>query len=74
MPFILRGVTLAGIDSVYWASQTRNEAWERLVSDLDADHLQKMTKTINISQVAAEAENMLKNKTYGRIVIDTNAE
>ena len=74
MPFILRGVTLVGIDSVYCTSQTRNEAWKRLVTDLDVDHLEKMTKTINISQVAHEAENMFKNKTYGRIVIDINAE
>jgi acrylyl-CoA reductase (NADPH) len=73
MPFILRGVTLAGIDSVYCPLRNRITAWERLATDLNLDHLESMTSTISLSEVVSSAHNMLSGKTYGRIIVDVNA-
>ena len=72
MPFILRGVTLTGVDSVYCPMKYRIEAWQRLEKDLSLDSLEKMTTTISLHDVIEAAENMLKNNSYGRIVIDVN--
>ncbi|MAJ24630.1 MAG: hypothetical protein CMP36_03880 [Rickettsiales bacterium] len=72
MPFILRGVTLAGVDSVYCPMESRVKAWQRLESDLNLNDLEKMTKTISLSNVINAAEGMLNNNSYGRIVIDVN--
>ena len=73
MPFILRGVTLAGVDSVYCPIKNREKAWERLAMDLNLEHLEKMTKVLSLNDVVSSAEDMLKNKTYGRMVVDVNA-
>ena len=72
MPFILRGVTLTGVDSVYCPMKYRIEAWQRLGKDLSLDSLEKMTTTISLHDVIEASENMLKNNSYGRIVIDVN--
>lgn len=73
MPFILRGVTLVGVDSVYHSIDGRKEAWNRLASDLNFDHLEKMIKMITLSDVEKVARDMLENKTHGRIVLDVNS-
>ena len=73
MPFILRGVTLAGVDSVYCSIKNRNEAWRRLAADINIEHLEKMIKMITLNDVTNVAKNMLSNNTHGRIVIDVNA-
>ena len=73
MPFILRGVTLAGVDSVYCPIKNRNEAWRRLAVDINIEHLEKMIKMITLNDVTNVAKNMLSNNTHGRIVIDVNA-
>ena len=73
MPFILRGVTLVGVDSVYHSIEGRIEAWNRLASDLNFDHLEKMIKMITLSDVEQVARDMLENKTHGRIVLDVNS-
>ena len=73
MPFILRGITLAGVDSVYCPIKNRKEAWKRLSTDLNLEHLEKMTKVLTLNDVIKASENMLNNKTHGRIVIDVNA-
>jgi acrylyl-CoA reductase (NADPH) len=73
MPFILRGITLAGVDSVYCPIKNRQEAWKRLSTDLNLEHLEKMTKVLTLNDVLKASENMLNNKTHGRIVIDVNA-
>lgn len=72
MPFILRGVTLAGVDSVYCPLKDRNIAWERLASDLNTEHLENMITTIPLSEVIDTTHNMLSGKTYGRIIVDVN--
>ena len=73
MPFILRGVTLVGVDSVYHSIEGRTEAWKRLTDDLNFEHLEKMIKTITFRDVEQTARNMLENKTHGRIVLDVNS-
>ena len=73
MPFILRGVNLAGIDSVYCPIEKRIEAWKRLTESLDIKHLNKMTKVISLSQSLEAAKDMLEGKSFGRIVIDVNS-
>src|SRR5438270_8986216 len=50
-PFILRGVSLLGIDSVMCPSERRGKAWERLASDLDRTKLDEMTSEIDLDQV-----------------------
>ena len=73
MPFILRGVVLVGIDSVYCPIKERQLAWNRLSSDLNLKHLETITSVIPLSDVIINAEKMLKNSSLGRIVIDVNA-
>ena len=71
-PFILRGVVLAGIDSVYQPMPMRIEAWKRLASDLDRSKLDAITKTIKLSEVIASAPEILAGKVRGRLVVDVN--
>lgn len=74
-PFILRGVTLAGIDSVYRPVEDRLEAWRRLESDLDTRTLDLITREIGLSEAIAAASTMLAGAVRGRLVvaIDPNA-
>lgn len=71
-PFILRGVVLAGIDSVYQPMPMRIEAWKKLASDLDRSKLDAITKTIMLSGVIASAPEILAGKVRGRLVVDVN--
>lgn len=73
MPFILRGVTLAGIESVYCPQPRRGEAWARLASDLPLDKLDAMTEVRPLGDVPALAKAILKGQVRGRTVIDVNA-
>ena len=72
MPFILRGDTLAGVDSVYCPIKDRINAWERLASDLNMDQLNEMISTVPLSEVVDSTHNMLSGKTHGRIIVDVN--
>ena len=73
MPFILRSITLAGVDSVYCPIEERIVAWKRLAKDLNLANLDSMISTISLSEVVSSAHNMLSGKTYGRIIVDVNA-
>jgi acrylyl-CoA reductase (NADPH) len=68
-PFILRGVSLLGIDSVMCPIDLRREAWKRLESDLDRDKLQAMTSEIGLAGVIAAAPPILDGQVRGRIVV-----
>jgi acrylyl-CoA reductase (NADPH) len=68
-PFILRGVTLAGIDSVMAPKPKRIEAWARLARDLDQAKLAAMTATRPVSDVVALAPEILAGKVRGRLVL-----
>jgi len=72
LPFILRGVTLAGIDSVMAPMKIRLEAWERLARDLDKSKLAEMTTVEPLGKVPELAVAILKGQTRGRVVIDVN--
>lgn len=71
-PFILRGVTLAGIDSVYCPVADRLVAWQRLARDLDITKLEKITHQIGLGEAIATAGQLMEGKVRGRIVVDVN--
>ena len=69
-PFILRGVTLIGIDSVMAPKARRVKAWERLAQDLDREKLASMTATRPLADAIALAPDILAGKVCGRIVLE----
>jgi acrylyl-CoA reductase (NADPH) len=71
-PFILRGITLAGIDSVMCPKPRREEAWARLAKDLDLGLLDAMTQRAVLADVPKLAEEILAGKVRGRVVVDVN--
>ncbi len=72
-PFILRGVTLAGIDSVMRPGPDRVEAWTRLARDLDLATLDAMTSRATLADLPRLGAEILDGKVRGRIVVDVNA-
>jgi acrylyl-CoA reductase (NADPH) len=68
-PFILRGVSLLGIDSVQCSPKLRNEAWRRLESELDRGKLEQMVHQIGLSEVIDLAGTILDGRVRGRIVV-----
>lgn len=73
LPFILRNVTLAGIDSVNAPYAAREQAWTRLASDLDLGKLARTTQVIGLAEVPALAGQVLQGRVQGRTVVDVNA-
>ncbi|MCK9259002.1 MAG: oxidoreductase [Azoarcus sp.] len=71
-PFILRGVTLAGVDSVMCPRADRLEAWARLARDLDVSKLDLITHEIALSDAIPAASDLLDGKIRGRVVVDVN--
>lgn len=69
MPFILRGVTLAGIDSVMAPLARRQQAWDRLATDLDAAKLESMVEEVPLARAAEKAADLISGKVRGRIVV-----
>ncbi len=69
-PFILRGVTLYGIDSVMAPIHLRLQAWQRLALDLNMTKLEAMTREIGLSQAIKVAAELLQGKVRGRVVVD----
>jgi acrylyl-CoA reductase (NADPH) len=72
-PFILRGVTLAGIDSVMRPKPDRVEAWGRLARDLDLAKLDTMTRRAGLSDLPRLGAEIVEGKVRGRVVVDVNA-
>ena len=70
-PFILRGVSLLGIDSVMAPKPLRVEAYDRLARDLDKGKLAAMTETIALDDVIAKAGDIIEGKVRGRLVVET---
>jgi acrylyl-CoA reductase (NADPH) len=68
-PFILRGVTLAGVDSVMAPRPARVEAWERLARDLDTAKLDAITDTRPLADAPALAPQILAGQIRGRVVL-----
>lgn len=73
-PFILRGVTLAGVDSVMCPRPDRLEAWQRLGRDLDPALLDELTTEIGFDEVIPTAARILEGKVRGRVVVPVNPE
>ncbi|MBY0612293.1 MAG: oxidoreductase [Beijerinckiaceae bacterium] len=69
-PFILRGVSLFGIDSVMCPKVRRLEAWRRLAQDLDLEKLAAMTSTIKLDDVIATGSEILAGNVRGRVVVE----
>jgi acrylyl-CoA reductase (NADPH) len=69
-PFILRGVSLLGINSVTLPKPLREEAWARLVRDLDRGKLRAMTTTIGFDRIRETAERIVDGKVRGRVVVE----
>ena len=72
-PFILRGVTLAGVDSVMAPYVRRAKAWERLARELPPEVLAANTETIALADAPAVAARLLAGQVRGRVVVDVNA-
>lgn len=72
-PFILRGVVLAGIDSVYQPLAVRESAWQRLATDLDRAKLDAITQEIGLDSAITAAADLLAGKVKGRLVVNVGA-
>ena len=71
-PFILRGVTLVGVDSVMAPREERLLAWQRLAQELDLNKLAALSREIGLSEVIATAEQLLAGQVRGRVIVDVN--
>jgi len=71
-PFILRGVTLRGIDSVYAPLERRQQAWDQLANDMDSDVLDNVAQVIGLSEAIPKANDMMEGKIRGRVIVDVN--
>ena len=71
-PFILRGVSLLGIDSVMAPKQRRITAWERLARDLNAGALDSIAQEVALGEAIASAGELMDGKVRGRVVVDVN--
>lgn len=72
-PFILRGVTLAGIDSVMAPQADRLQAWQRLARDLDVAVLEQLMREIALEDALAVAPELLAGQVRGRVVVRVGA-
>ena len=72
-PFILRGITLAGIDSVMRPLADREQAWERLATLLSDDDFSAITTEVNLEGAVQAAHDLMAGTVRGRVVVDVNA-
>ena len=73
IPFLLRGITLTGIDSVACPFEKRLAAWQRIATDLPMEKLEKMIHEAALSDVPTLAQDILKGALTGRVIIDVKA-
>ena len=72
MPFILRGITLYGINSIFVPNDIRAKAWQLIAQHVDRAKLEQMTIEIGLSEAIAYAPSVLDGKVRGRTVVDVN--
>ncbi|WCN08701.1 MDR family oxidoreductase [Marinomonas mediterranea] len=72
-PFILRGVKLAGVDSVMCPYEKRLEAWTRLATDLDLELLESLTTDIQLEDAIEKSKALLAGEIRGRLVVKTSS-
>jgi acrylyl-CoA reductase (NADPH) len=70
MPFILRGVTLKGVDSVMAPRALREQAWARLAQDLDMDKLDAMSQPVTMDALSELGQQILAGQVRGRVIVD----
>jgi acrylyl-CoA reductase (NADPH) len=70
MPFILRNVSLRGVDSVMCPVERRKTAWGRLVRDLPAGALGEIGQTIGLEELPDAAEKIIAGQVRGRVIVD----
>ncbi|HEY8049868.1 MAG TPA: oxidoreductase, partial [Ramlibacter sp.] len=68
-PFILRGVSLLGVDSGYMGSPTREKVWARLAGDLKPAALASLTRTVPFADIAAVFDDFVAGRAKGRTVV-----
>ena len=73
IPFLLRGVSLLGIDSVMCPRERRQKAWARLARDLPMDQLESMIVPAKLGDLPRLGPEILAGKVRGRVVVDVNA-
>ncbi|SKS04854.1 zinc-containing alcohol dehydrogenase superfamily protein [Mycobacteroides abscessus subsp. abscessus] len=71
-PFILRGVSLLGINSVTQPHAKRVTAWGRLSRDLDTGHLGEISHEIGLTDAISTSTDLLEGRVRGRIIVDVN--
>ncbi|QGG97054.1 acryloyl-CoA reductase [Actinomarinicola tropica] len=69
-PFILRGVTLVGVESVVTPHDRRVAAWDRLATDIDRDLLETMVTEVGLGELPDVTARILEGKVRGRVVVD----
>lgn len=69
-PFILRGVTLSGIDAVLASTERRLDAWKTLANHIDPEYLKNIGHTISLAECFDAAEKLMKGQVTGRFVVD----
>ena len=72
IPFLLRGVSILGIDSVACPTAERTQAWSRLARDLPAARLDAMIQTAGLGDLLRLGPDILAGKVRGRVVVDVN--
>jgi acrylyl-CoA reductase (NADPH) len=72
-PFILRGTSIVGIESVYASSRDRSAAWWLLDEALDLDRLDAVTQTIGLAEAPSASQRILAGEVNGRLVVDVNS-
>jgi putative YhdH/YhfP family quinone oxidoreductase len=72
-PFILRGVSLLGVDSVNCAMPQRRKVWDRLATDMRPQHLAQLTRTIPFGDLPKAFEDFIQARVRGRVVVDMAA-
>jgi putative YhdH/YhfP family quinone oxidoreductase len=72
-PFILRGVSLLGVDSVNCPMDARRRVWERLAGDMRPKHLAAMTRTIAFDDLPKAFDDFIASRVKGRVVVDMSA-
>ena len=70
IPFLLRGVSLLGIDSVMCPSDLRQKVWRRIASELPQAQLDSMSRVVSLSEVPELGRSILKGQVKGRLVVD----
>ncbi len=71
-PFILRGITLYGIDSVMAPQALRTQAWQRLAHDMDSAKLESMVREIGLGEAIGAGSDILAGRIQGRVVVNVN--